>query len=343
MPNKPSPRMRRLEPHLTTQPYIPFAIDADLLGMDEAAPRSLIGPITEASQGMLYGPEGIGKTLLAMELGMGLASGTSRMHHADGTSAPQWPCPQPLPVLYVAGEMHNKELRQRLELGGKRQHGGRFKVLSNAMLWKASRPTMNIAQKQHRANLTVEVQAHGAKLLILDNLDTLTSGINENDKSAIEPINTWLQELRYAGVAVLQVHHQSYKGNPRGSTVRGTPLDYRIVLSPAQLSDSLLDVGKEAFFTVTFNKVRGDLGRIVRPFSMRLHAGNWTFTTPLEGKEWQLLDIMEATGEFSWQAIAAEMQIPRSTLYRIRGRLIDKGAWKWGRQKKRAKSQEEVL
>lgn len=309
---------------------MPFAVSAESLSTT-TAPRFLIGPITEGSQGMLYGPPGVGKTLLAMELALGLASGTSRLHHPDTISAPQWKAPFPASVLYVAGEMHNAELAKRIDLGGKRPLGNRFHLLSNAMLWHAHKKTINIAEREGQKLVMEEALGCGAALVILDNLDTLTKDIDENSKTEVSIINEWLLTFRYSNIAVLQVHHESKAGSPRGSGVRSTPLDYQIRLANAAL-DLPDDAPPGANFNVSFSKVREDLGRTVRPFNMALHDSLWAFSTPAQSKLEHLLTIMEAIGEWQPHAIAQEMGVHLSHVYRLRDRAREQGRWPWSKK-----------
>lgn len=311
----------------THEAAMAFSVTAESLSAT-SAPKFLIGPITEGSQGMLYGPPGVGKTLLAMELALGLASGTSRLHHPDTISAPQWKAPVPACVLYVAGEMHNAELAKRIELGGKRNLGNRFHLLSNAMLWHSQKTVINIADKAGQKLVMDEALDVGAALVILDNLDTLTKDIDENSKTEVSVINEWLLTFRYSNIAVLQVHHESKAGSPRGSGVRSTPLDYQIRLANAAL-DLPDDAPPGANFNVSFSKVREDLGRTVRPFNMRLEDSLWAFSTPVQSKLEHLLAFMDAVGEWSPHDIAKELAVSLSYVYQLREKAIDAGRWPW--------------
>jgi putative DNA primase/helicase len=58
------------------------------------------------------------------------------------------------------------------------------------------------------------------KLLILDNLSCLFSGMKENDNDAWEAVLNWLLELRRKRIAVLIVHHAGRNGQMRGASRR---------------------------------------------------------------------------------------------------------------------------
>jgi len=55
------------------------------------------------------------------------------------------------------------------------------------------------------------------KLMILDNLSCLFSGLPENDSDAWEKVLSWLLDLRRRRIAVLIVHHSSKAGTMRGT------------------------------------------------------------------------------------------------------------------------------
>src|SRR5262245_17572714 len=61
--------------------------------------------LPEKSLSMLYAPRGIGKTLLALSIGLAVASGSDLL---------RWSAPSRRRVLYVDGEMTVSDLRQRL-------------------------------------------------------------------------------------------------------------------------------------------------------------------------------------------------------------------------------------
>jgi len=66
----------------------------------------LLSPILpERSLSILYAPRGIGKTLLALSIGLAVASGSNLL---------RWSTPKPRRVLYVDGEMILSDLQQRL-------------------------------------------------------------------------------------------------------------------------------------------------------------------------------------------------------------------------------------
>ena len=49
------------------------------------------------------------------------------------------------------------------------------------------------------------------KLWVVDNLASLASGLDENKKQDWDPINSWLLELRFAGISTIMLHHMTIK------------------------------------------------------------------------------------------------------------------------------------
>jgi AAA domain len=79
----------------------------DFLNLDIPAREMLLAPILpERSLAMLYAPRGLGKSWLALSIGLAVASGSSLL---------RWSAPRPRRVLYVDGEMPLISLQERLK------------------------------------------------------------------------------------------------------------------------------------------------------------------------------------------------------------------------------------
>jgi hypothetical protein len=78
----------------------------DFLTIDVPPREMLLDPmLPERSLAMLYAPRGIGKTLLALSIGVAVASGSQLL---------RWHAPRQRRVLYVDGEMPLVSLQERL-------------------------------------------------------------------------------------------------------------------------------------------------------------------------------------------------------------------------------------
>ena len=68
--------------------------------------------------------------------------------------------------------------------------------------------------------ITTYLQEVGARLVVLDNLSCLCSGMEENKGDDWERILHWLLTLRRLKIAVLIVHHAGRNGQMRGTSRR---------------------------------------------------------------------------------------------------------------------------
>src|SRR6516225_1400673 len=79
----------------------------DFLDLDIPPREMLLSPILpERSLAMLYAPRGLGKSWLALSIGLAVASGTPLL---------RWSAPRPRKALYVDGEMPLVSLQERLK------------------------------------------------------------------------------------------------------------------------------------------------------------------------------------------------------------------------------------
>src|SRR5947199_2423598 len=79
----------------------------DFLNIDLPAREMLLDPILpERSLAMLYAPRGLGKSWLALSIGLAVASGQTIL---------RWSAPRQRRVLYVDGEMPLVSLQERLK------------------------------------------------------------------------------------------------------------------------------------------------------------------------------------------------------------------------------------
>jgi putative DNA primase/helicase len=133
------------------------------LALDISPRAKLLDPILpEKGLAMLYAPRGIGKSWLALSIGLAVAGGGSLL---------RWRAPEPRRVLLVDGEMPMADLQNRLGSIWLGQDGeippGGFQVLA------ADRTETGINLASTEGQLALERHLNGIDLLILDNLSTL--------------------------------------------------------------------------------------------------------------------------------------------------------------------------
>ena len=212
---------------------------ADLRALVLPERRPMMGDwFCEGDLGFIFAARGVGKTWWGLHLAVTIAEG-GRMG--------EWRAPAAVPVLYVDGEMPPDLLRQR-EQGLSRSTDGRLFVLSHAVLFERTGRALNIADPVVQAALTAECEAKGVRVMVLDNLSTLASGMKENDADEWEKVNGWLLDLRRRGVSVVIVHHAGRNGAMRGTSRREDAAFWVVSLTGEGATED------GASFTSTFTK-----------------------------------------------------------------------------------------
>ncbi len=238
-----SPRRRVPVPEKSadsTLPLKPIGL-SEFLRLEIPAREMLLNPILpQRSLSMLYAPRGLGKSWLALSIGLTVASGSRLL---------RWSAPRKRRVLYVDGEMPLVALQERLQAisaAASDIANDGFQLLA------ADYVETGINLSGEEGQQSVEALLPDTDLLILDNLSTLCSGRSENASDAWLPMQQWLLRLRRKGLAVLLVHHAGNNGRQRGTSRREDALDTVIALRrPANYSP---DQGCR--FEIHFEKLR---------------------------------------------------------------------------------------
>jgi len=210
---------------------------------------------------MVWATRGLGKTWFALTLAISIASGENFLDYE---------VPNEEVVLFIDGEMALGELQDRISRLAD-EPPERLHILPSEMLFAAGVP-LNIndpADQQKLIDAIDELAREGIRpsLIILDNLSSLTAGLDENDNSALDGIIRWLLRLRHAGVTVLFVHHANKSGDQRGASRREDQLDTSIKLASPDNAAGTVPLHDGAHFIMEFTKVRG---RKPRPLSIEL-------------------------------------------------------------------------
>lgn len=183
------------------------------------APEFLIdGLIETETLGLLFGDPGCGKSFIAVDIGLSVATGTP-FHGREV---------RPGPVFLIAGEGHNGLARRFAAWSA-----DRGVALTNARLFKSSRA----AQFLDAANAAMVAKAvealaddHGTPaLIIIDTLARNFGGGDENSTAGMGEFIAAVDDLkaRFPGCAVLIVHHSGHadKGRARGAMALKAALD----------------------------------------------------------------------------------------------------------------------
>jgi putative DNA primase/helicase len=130
------------------------------------------------------------------------------------------------------------------------------------------------------------------RVLILDNISCLFSGIDEDRKRDWEPIASWLIRLRHRGITILLVHHAGKGGQQRGTSGREDSLDTVIQLNkPADYSQE-----EGCHFEITFTKCRSSKGKELEPLDAKL--------TEIDGRL-----------EWTWKPLSVSKKEQATTLF----------------------------
>lgn len=160
----------------------------------------------EGDLGFIFAPRGIGKTWLALAIATAIAGG--------GKCGP-WTASGACRVLCIDGEMPCESLCERIEgMNGDEN----LSVLNHEALFHLKAKTLNLADPVTQEVLTGILIETRVKVLLLDNLSCLFSGVKENDADDWEVVLRWFLTLRRHRIAVVLIHHSGRNKE----TMRGT-------------------------------------------------------------------------------------------------------------------------
>lgn len=229
-------------------------IDLLLTGPELASmkvpPREMIvAPfIATGSLNLVVAPRGLGKTFFGMELCKAVTTGTAFF---------EWHVPVPRDVLFLDGEMPTEMLQERFAFLYQGSISDRLFILPSEALWTKDKPlNLNEPESQQRVQAlldALDTQGRKPPLIIMDNLSSLSFGVDENDNTMQDSILRWLMGLRHQGYSVLLVHHTGKNGEQRGASRREDFLDTSIRLSKPDGGAQ----GEGAAFKIEFTKERG--------------------------------------------------------------------------------------
>jgi hypothetical protein len=161
----------------------------------------------EGDYGIIFSPRGVGKTWLALLIAKAIAT---------GGRVGEWRAPNPSKVLYIDGEMPADLMRDR----DKGLAAGEVEFLNHAILFDRCEKVLNITDPALQGAILSKCIRDNIKLLVLDNLSTLASGIKENDSFEWEQLHNWLLQFRRHKIAVILIHHAGRSGEARGTSKR---------------------------------------------------------------------------------------------------------------------------
>ncbi len=172
---------------------------------------------------LISADRGTGKTWFAMSVGMAVVK-----EQAFGP----WGAGASVPVLYIEGEMAAVDVQERLlYLDGNGQNANPFYVYSEAYANQLGIRRAHLLDPEWQAKMKTILIKRKVKLFIIDNISSLSPGIDENAKKDWDPINQWLLELRFAGISSILLHHTNKGGGQRGTQGRTDNIDVSMMLT----------------------------------------------------------------------------------------------------------------
>ncbi len=289
----------------------------------ELVPRKkLLGDwFCEGDLGFIFAFRGVGKTWLALLTAQALST---------GGKLGDWKTLAPVKVLYVDGEMPPDLMRARCE--GLQASNANLEFLNHEILFDRTGKTLNITSPEVQQAITGRCVSSHAKVLILDNLSTLASGMKENEADSWELVNNWLLDLRRRKIAVVIVHHAGRSGEMRGTSKREDNVFWIIALDDAKKD---ADDKRGARFVSRFTKPSRNTQEEVAAFEWHLVTDETTGLVSIGHRPAQTLDVFRSiieAGVTKPSEIASEMKLPDYKISRLAKKAVDAG---WLRKSKR--------
>lgn len=267
----------------------------------------LLGPwLRSQDLSMIHAQRGVGKTFLALSVGLAVASGSGLL---------TWQAPKPRKVLYIDGEMPGVTLQERcrgfMAANDWKPDPGFFRIVTPDTQERPI-PDLSDASGQKIAEGVID----SAELVIVDNLSTLCRTGIENDADSWGAMQEWALSLRKRGTSVLFVHHSGKSGAQRGTSRREDVLD--AVINLRRPSDYHAEEG--ARFEVHFEKARGLFGDAVKPIEAKLHSGDddtaiWTHRSVEDSSKESIIELLR--GGMSQREVAREIGVSKSWVNKV--------------------------
>ena len=285
----------------------------DLLALDIPERPRYLPWLPEGGNVMVFGPRGIGKTFFQLALAVSLTTGKNLW---------KWKCPAPVGVLYVDGEMQLDELRQRTTGLMDTPHVAPLFFLTGQLVYqRCGSKDLILTSEAMRQEVVKILESHpDIRVLILDNISCLFSGINEDSKQDWEPVNAWLIRLRHRGISTVLVHHAGKGGQQRGTSGREDSLDTVIQLARPTGADAR----EGCHFELSFTKCRSVTGEEVAPLDVKLRTVNDRLQWEWKALEISKLDrarLLVAEGVEGPTELAEELGINKGYASRILKKL----------------------
>jgi putative DNA primase/helicase len=274
----------------------------------------------EGDLGFVFAFRGTGKTWLAMAIAQALST---------GGKLGEWKAHKPVKVLYVDGEMPPDLMRDRC--AGLQADNDNLEFLNHEILFDRTGKTLNIINREVQQAITTRCMNAGVKVLILDNLSTLASGMKENEADSWELVNNWLLDLRRRKIAVVIIHHAGRSGEMRGTSKREDNVFWIVALDDMKKD---AEDKRGARFMSRFTKPSRNTQGEPLTFAWHFVTDKATGQVSIGCQKAHTLDVFKSiieAGVTKPVEIAREMKLPDYTISRLAKKAMDQGWLKKGR------------
>ena len=248
----------------------------DLPNMNISPKKKLITPwLTEKSISLISGWRGTGKTWFALSLLDAVS---------QGKPFGPWETGQPVPCLYLDGELPIEDIRERLnDLGADINNQNSPYIYSNDYESSRGYPKASLYSRAWCAEIKMILSSLNIKLWVIDNLASLAGGLDENTKKDWDPINSWLLDLRFAGISTIMLQNTNKTGGQRGTSAREDNIDTSIILEKP--SDYKLSDGCRFIVKFTKNRAKTENLGLINNTEFNLTKNDvgisgWTYGKP---------------------------------------------------------------
>jgi len=272
---------------------------------------------------LIWAAGGVGKSWLSMSLAIAVAGG-GRVH--------EWEAPKPRRVLFLDGEMDQRDLAERVRtlIDTKAVAGVDERALRENLIFCArqgQKPDANfydIASPNSQGRIQRTSEAYGADMLVVDNLSTVADSLSdENDAAAMTPIMQFLLRMKQANIATLLVHHARKDGNDaRGSTKLDTTFNVKIGLKRSSIASP-----ERASFRIEFGKFRGKSDRSLEPVVWTLGDDGWSVEQDEDSLQDRVVAAIESLRFTSQSEVAEALNVNKSTVSRTMQKLHASGRY----------------
>jgi putative DNA primase/helicase len=275
--------------------------------------------LCEGDYGIIFAPRGVGKTWL----GLLIAEAVATSGHVG-----EWKAPASAKVLYIDGEMPPDLMRERDRGLG----SGEVEFLNHAILFDRTEKVLNITEPPVQQAILQKCIRDHIRLVILDNLSTLASGVKENDSFEWERLHNWLLQFRRHKIAVILIHHAGRSGELRGTSKREDAAFWIIALDDAKKH---ADDKRGAHFISRFTKPSRNTQEEIPCLEWHVVTDQVTGEVSVGCKPAQTMDVFRRwieDGVTECGQLAEEMQVSKGTISKWAKKAMNEG---WLRKKGR--------